>query len=368
MTFQVRKLALYDGLLVFQLLQSGWERLRSCAGFNRAEHVRDGFLIIGKLLLIDCDFRRGIVLALLRRVYLMRKVGKHVLLQHVLNGKIYDRLLKPVPRDLLLVAGPRLAAVIRAVIIVPLVSRLPRSAYALHGRLTVAAEEAAGKQVLGLRGFRTLPGPPPLHFGLGQAEGLPRYNCGYAALDDYILVAVFPDVFPILNDSVDTVLVEQVALRGTESSGVQELADGLVAFPLYVLVKDDLDGLGGFRVNLKVLLFVHPITERTAAPRALAFQSALVHSSLDFLSELRRVVFRKAFHQAFEDNPFGAVRYGLGRIKDLNAVAFQFPLIECAVVFVPREAVRLIDDHSRKLLFLRVGDKPLEFGPLVGAP
>lgn len=82
-----------------------------------------------------------------------------------------------------------------------------------------------------------------------------------------------------------------------------------------------------------MLLLVDPIAERSPASGALALQSALVHSPLDFLSE--------AFHKALKDNALGPVRYRLGSIKDLDSVPLELPLINGAVVFVSGEAVRL---------------------------
>ena len=116
-----------------------------------------------------------------------------------------------------------------------------------------------------------------------------------------------------------------------------------------------------------MLLLVDPIAERSPASGALALQSALVHSPLDFLSELCRVVFRETFHKALKDNALGPVRYRLGCIKDLDSVPLELPLINGAVVFVPGKAVRLIDDHRLELLTLGVGDEPLELRSLVCA-
>ena len=116
-----------------------------------------------------------------------------------------------------------------------------------------------------------------------------------------------------------------------------------------------------------MLLLVDPIAERSPASGALALQSALVHSPLDFLSELCRVVFREAFHEALKDNALGPVRYRLGGVKDLDSVPLELPLINGAVVFVPGKAVRLIDDYRLELLALSISDKPLELRSLVCA-
>lgn len=62
-----------------------------------------------------------------------------------------------------------------------------------------------------------------------------------------------------------------------------------------------------------MLLLVDPIAERSPASGALALQSALVHSPLDFLSE--------TFHKALEDN-------ALGGVKDLDSVPLELPLID----------------------------------------
>ena len=93
-----------------------------------------------------------------------------------------------------------------------------------------------------------------------------------------------------------------------------------------------------------------------------------MHSPLDFLSELCRVVFREAFHKALEDNALWPVRYRFGGIKDLDSVPLELPLINGAVVFVSGKAVCLIDDHRLELLALGVGNEPLELWPLVRPP
>ena len=117
-----------------------------------------------------------------------------------------------------------------------------------------------------------------------------------------------------------------------------------------------------------MLLLVDPIPERSPASGALALQSALVHSPLDFLSELCRVVFREAFHKALEDNALGPVRYRFGGIKDLDSVPLELSLINGAVVFVPGKAVCLINDYRLELLALGVRDEPLELRSLVRPP
>ena len=114
-----------------------------------------------------------------------------------------------------------------------------------------------------------------------------------------------------------------------------------------------------------MLLLVDPIAERSPASGALALQSALVHSPLDFLSELCRVVFRETLHKALEDNALGPVRYRLSSVKDLDSVPLELPLINGAVVFVPSKAVRLIDDHRFELLALGVSNEPLKLRSLV---
>ena len=117
-----------------------------------------------------------------------------------------------------------------------------------------------------------------------------------------------------------------------------------------------------------MLLLVDPIAEWSPASGALALQSALVHSTLDFLSELCRVVFREAFHKALENDSFRAVRYRFGGVKDLDSVPLELPLINGAVVFVSGKAVRLIDDHRLELLALGVCDESLELRSLIRPP
>lgn len=117
-----------------------------------------------------------------------------------------------------------------------------------------------------------------------------------------------------------------------------------------------------------MLLLVYCIAEGPTASEALALERALIQAALDLLSELRGVVFCKAFHEALEDNPLRAFRYGFRGIEYLNAVSPELPLIDRAVIFVPRKAVCLVDDNSLELMGLSVCNESLKLWALVCSP
>ena len=63
---------------------------------------------------------------------------------------------------------------------------------------------------------------------MSEVKGVLRDNRRHAAFDDYIVIPVFADILSVFNNSVDTVLVEGLTLRGTQSTAVQELTDGRI--------------------------------------------------------------------------------------------------------------------------------------------
>ena len=117
-----------------------------------------------------------------------------------------------------------------------------------------------------------------------------------------------------------------------------------------------------------MLLLVYCVAEGPTASETLALERTLIQAALDLLSELRRVVFCKAFHKALEDNPLRAFRYGFRGIEYLNAISPELPLIDRAVIFVPRKAVCLVDDNGLELMGLSVCNESLKLWALVCSP
>ena len=144
LAFEEAELAQNDRLLVLEFLQARRQGLRRCAGLDSPQHVRNGLLIVCQLLLVEGNLRGGIVLALLRRVYLPRKLFKNVLLKDVADSKVDHGALEAVTRDLLLIASLILAASVPTIIVVPFVPALARAADSLHWPFTVTAEESTG--------------------------------------------------------------------------------------------------------------------------------------------------------------------------------------------------------------------------------
>ena len=88
LAFEEAELAQNDRLLVLEFLQARRQGLRRCTGLDSPQHVRNGLLIVCQLLLVEGNLRGGIVLALLRRVYLPRKLFKNVLLKDIADSKV----------------------------------------------------------------------------------------------------------------------------------------------------------------------------------------------------------------------------------------------------------------------------------------
>ena len=83
-------------------------------------------------------------MALLRSMYLPRKLFKNVLLKDIADSKVNNGALEAVTRDLLLIASLILAASVPTIIVVPFVSALARAADSLHWPFTATAEESTG--------------------------------------------------------------------------------------------------------------------------------------------------------------------------------------------------------------------------------
>ena len=94
--FEEAELAQNDRLLVLEFLQARRQGLRRCAGLDSPQHIRNGLLIVCQLLLVEGNLRSGIILALLRRVYLPRELLENFLLKDIADSKVDHGVLEAV--------------------------------------------------------------------------------------------------------------------------------------------------------------------------------------------------------------------------------------------------------------------------------
>lgn len=90
------ELAQNDCLLVFEFLQARRQGLRRCSRLDSPQHIRNRLLIVCQLLLVEGNLRGGIVLALLRRVYLPRELFENFLLKDIADSEVDNSALEAV--------------------------------------------------------------------------------------------------------------------------------------------------------------------------------------------------------------------------------------------------------------------------------
>ena len=285
-------------------------------------------------------------------------------LQDCGDSLLDDQLLQPFPAHWLFVASLFYAGV-GTVVIIPFVSGFTRTAHSRQWLLAMPAKGLSAQQVFGLWRLRPFARSPAFHFLLSKLKNVFRDNGGYAVLDHNIVIGVDSDIALVLDDLIDAVLAKRLALRSPKAEVVQVAANLRLSFPLNIHVKDDLNSFRAVWLDHDGLVRGGHIPQRVSGSGTVTLKRTLPHTPFDFLAQFRRVVFRKALHKAFEDDPLRAVWNACDCVLDLDAVLPQSVLIDGAVIPITGEAVGLVHDDDLKNFLAAVVDHSLKFSAVV---
>ena len=180
--------------------------------------------------------------------------------------------------------------------------------------------------------------------------------------DADISVDIEPGVLDIPQHLIDGLRQKLRAGSGLYSPAGEVLADHGSGLPAYIPLEDLSKILRSVRIGSVVPVF-DQIPEAGIRIDHLPGQDTLPHSSADLLGKFRRIIFRKAFHEALQDDSLRAFRDVLHGVMHVHAVPLQPCLADGKLLAVPPEPVDLPDDHAVKCLLLRVPHEPLEGGP-----
>ena len=113
-----------------------------------------------------------------------------------------------------------------------------------------------------------------------------------------------------------------------------------------------------------ILVDLIPKTWITAVGQALGCID--LSASVDLLGKLRRVVFRHAFQDTFDQDAGCILRNILPGGEDTHTVLLEPGFIDGTVVTISGEAVQLIDKDTLECVLLAVLNHPLKIGSVVG--
>lgn len=135
--------------------------------------------------------------------------------------------------------------------------------------------------------------------------------------------------------------------------------------PCGVLPKDALHNGAGYRINFKA--FVRPLAQpKHSLTQRLPLERRIVVAALDVLRQVCRIIFCKALHHRFENNPLRPVRDAFLRVQKPDTVLLQLGLVDGAVISRSGKAVIFPRDHDVELALAAVTDHSLEFRASIG--
>ena len=190
-------------------------------------------------------------------------------------------------------------------------------------------------------------------------------DAGHTVRRFRILVDVIADVPLVPQKPVQAVLVKLLALGGLDLLCVEIFCDFSDRLSAGVHLENLPDNSSALWVNMEAAFLVHIVAKARIAPIAQTLFSVDVHAPPYLLGQLRRVVFGHALQHALHQNAAGVVADVLPCGDHPNTVLFQLGLVDGAVIAVPGEAVKLIDQHTLKNVLVAVGNHALELGPAV---
>ena len=180
-----------------------------------------------------------------------------------------------------------------------------------------------------------------------------------------VLELVNANILLIFQHSMERVLGERSTASGSDPVRIQTFTDLMQGPAGDILLEDPADDRRRFRVDRIPPVGPFDIPERRL-PKYLTLQCRVIASAFDILRQVRGVILRQRFHQAFEDDPFRTVGDCLHYGVNFHTGLLQLVTIDSSVVPVPGEAIELPDNQSREGAGFSLPDHSLESRTCIG--
>ena len=334
----------------FELFQPFLGGAGQDSGLNRIEHILDTRFRIPELLLIE---RKIGVLPVLQ-LHDLGDDGFHGgIVPDKLHRLVHHQIFQPLFADGFLLAALPLFGSGTFIVAVDF-SRPARAALSKHQRTAVTAVQLGGEQIVVLC---LSPGRGFLVFGnlfLHIIEQFQRHDGRNRIRHDHIPEFQLPDVPPILEHMLDTVISKRTAHRIFDTIFIQPVPNLFHCKTIPVLPERFQHKRRGKRVNVKFPLRIQRIAKCSTTTVTTAFQDVLSLSTHDLLGKVSGVVFRIALQHRFQNDALRSFGDDLGGRHKLDTVLLELGLIPGTVVAIPGKAVQLPDQHNVKQLLVAV--------------
>ena len=242
------------------------------------------------------------------------------------------------------------------------------AALAAHQGAAFAAEYLGGQEVVDLLFGRAAMGDLVLcETFLHPVEQSLVHNGGHTTGDHNVLVAVLPNVAPVLEDLEETVLDKWFPGAGAQAPFVQGGRDLFGRFAVGIAGENFLHNGSCLRVDVvEPVLFSNDVAQRHHAAVVLAFESVFPFAAGHLDGQLSRIIFGHANEQALDHDALRAVRDRLHDRDKVDAALFKLAFVVDCIVTIAGKAVQLPDQDRIENLFGAVLNHPLKFGAVVG--
>ena len=153
---------------------------------------------------------------------------------------------------------------------------------------------------------------------------------------------------------MEAVSSKTLAASGPGTDPIQIRSDFHIAVAscLHFICLDNPLGLYGIQVIFSG--FIDPVADRRNAAVMKAFICSFFFSFLNFSSQISGIVFRHPFQNGFQDDALWTAVDVFQNGHKTDPALFELSFIECTVITIPAEPIKLMDDYQVTGIFFDI--------------